>query len=92
MRLKSELIFMYSTHDFHLKSINKKNKKLIVKDELKNVWIQEFALLKCKLIFSLSITSIVLVRVQKVIPRIKEIKKLISNLFARNFLWRKTDR
>ena len=43
-------------------------KKLIAKDELKDVWAKVFAL-----------TCVVLVRVQKVIPRIIEIKKLISN-------------
>ena len=76
MSLKSELIYMYSFHDFYLKSINcikiinreRWTKRCLGKSICKSQWI-----------FSLSITNIVLVRVQKVIPRIIEIKKLISN-------------
>ena len=47
MRLKGELIYMYSFHDFDLKSINCIKKKLIVKDELNDVWAKVFALMKC---------------------------------------------
>ena len=45
MRLKSELAYMYSTPDLHLKSINRIKKQLIVKDELKDVLVKIFALI-----------------------------------------------
>ncbi|XP_077293750.1 zinc finger MYM-type protein 1-like [Arctopsyche grandis] len=45
MKLKSELIYMYSTQDFHLKSINDV-KELIVKDDLIDVLEQVFSLIQ----------------------------------------------
>ncbi|XP_077283207.1 zinc finger MYM-type protein 1-like [Arctopsyche grandis] len=45
MKLKSELIYLYSTQDFHLKSINDV-KELIVKDDLIDVLEQVFSLIQ----------------------------------------------
>ena len=79
MRLKIKLIYKYLSHDsfkiykLHIKKINRERwtKRCLGK----SICFNEFQLN----ILSLYITSIVLVRVQKAIPRIIEIKKLISN-------------
>ena len=45
MKLKGELVYMYSTPDFYLKSINC-IKEIIVKDELKDVLAEVFNLIQ----------------------------------------------